>query len=120
MGTDRIEEYWEKDSPWEEGSASLSAQMLAADLIVNMVCSYPIYQQCIALAIESNVPALQSSVVLRTAMRVFLGISIVLMAVLVPFFLQIIGVVASMFCTTNNVFLPICFFWVAKRRLGQY
>lgn len=124
---DRPAQYWQEDvykrenvlSPWETGSQSVAGQAMCIALIANLICSYPIYQICIALAIESSSPSVQASVVKSTIVRTVLGILTITIGLFLPFFLQILALVSSVFCVLNNVFLPIACYHGMKKRMGK-
>mmetsp|Transcript_52726 Transcript_52726/g.83683 ORF Transcript_52726/g.83683 Transcript_52726/m.83683 type:complete len:547 (-) Transcript_52726:165-1805(-) len=119
--------YWQEDvytsenalTPWETGRPSAAGQAMCIALIANLICSYPIYQICIALAIESSSPTLQTSVAKSTMLRTFLGIFTITIGLLLPFFLQILALISSVFCVLNNVFLPLACYHGMKKRMGK-
>eukprot|EP00927_Polykrikos_kofoidii_P007242 TRINITY_DN1295_c0_g1_i1.p1 TRINITY_DN1295_c0_g1~~TRINITY_DN1295_c0_g1_i1.p1 ORF type:complete len:510 (+),score=57.99 TRINITY_DN1295_c0_g1_i1:38-1531(+) len=88
-------------------------------ILINVLASTPIFSCCIMNNFESLgssavfMPLTLENIVVRLlfVVALFVGNSYV------HYLLEVIGLVSSVFCVTNNIFFPIAFYYALRRKL---
>jgi len=103
------------------GGKWLSGYVLSTAVVANLAVTLPIVLYCVFNVIEGQVALLQSSRTTNLAMRMGVVLGAVSVAVFVPHFLAILGVISTALLTMLQIFLPLGFTYAMSRRgIGRF
>jgi len=97
------------------------AQTIAAAVTVNMILSTPLISYCVITVFEATgddalrTPWTPPNIIFRI---VFMCVMAVANFVL-PYVMEVIGLISSVFACLNNVMFPLLFYYLARRKMGD-
>jgi len=91
-------------------------QIVAVAIIINLLLSTPLYSFCIISVFEASgdKPIHTPHTVPNICFRVGLILGLALINAVLPYAMQVIGLVSSVFACGNNILFPLWFFYRAK------
>jgi len=97
------------------------AQFVAVAIIINLLLSTPLYSYCIISVFEaSGTDALRTPLSIpNIAFRVGLILALATTNHFLPYAMEVIGLVSSVFATANNILFPLGFFYLARKVVSE-
>lgn len=95
----------------------LIGQIVAVAIIINLLLSTPLYSFCIISVFEASgdKPIHTPLTIPNICFRAGLILALALINAVLPYAMQVIGLVSSVFACGNNILFPLMFFYMAKR-----
>jgi len=97
------------------------AMVVAVSIIVNLLLSTPLYSYCLISVFEaSGDDALRTPLTLpNMAFRACLILALATTNHFLPYAMEVIGLVSSVFACANNIIYPVLFFYQARRLANE-